>query len=434
MNRPQRTLAHETVFEGVGLHTGQHCRLALTPLPAGSGLKFFRTDLSAEIPVDPTRVTGTARGTTLTGEKGAQIHTVEHLLAALSGLGIDNLRIGLDGAEMPILDGSSRAFVEGLKAVGVVDQSALVDPLVVTEAFEISENGTLMRVEPAEVLILDVMIDFPYPGLEKQRARFEWAEGSFERDLAGARTFCFEHEIEALRSQGLIKGGSLDNALVVGAQGLLNGPLRFENEFARHKTLDLLGDLMLLNRPLRAKVTVVKGGHKYHVRLAQAIQERANKSKGKNGMTLDIEEIQKILPHRFPFLFVDRIVELDPGKRAVGLKNVTMNEPYFQGHFPGHPIMPGVIILEAMAQVGGIALLRGRTDGLNIMYFAAADNVRWRRPVKPGDQLRLEVDIVMSRGKLVKAAGKAFVDGQVAAEADITCVLVDPNAEEKGGH
>jgi UDP-3-O-[3-hydroxymyristoyl] N-acetylglucosamine deacetylase/3-hydroxyacyl-[acyl-carrier-protein] dehydratase len=429
VNRPQRTLGREAAFEGVGLHTGKTCRLQVKPLPTGSGIRFYRTDLSAEVPVDPDRVTGTVRGTTLTGEKGAEVHTVEHFLAAAAGLGLDNLRVELDGEEMPILDGSSKPYLEGLRAAGVKDQDRPVDPLRVSVPLEIREGGARLRIEPSDHLVLDVTVAFPYPGLENQRVVFEWADGAFERELAPARTFCFEEEVEGLRAQGLIRGGSLDCALVVGKKGVLNGPLRFENEFARHKALDLMGDLMLLNRPLQGRVIVERSGHRYNVRLAKAIRDAARNPKG--GAMLDIEEIQKVLPHRYPFLFVDRILELDPGKRAVGIKNVTFDEPFFQGHFPGHPIMPGVLILEAMAQVGGLALLKGRDGGSNMMYFAAADNVRFRRPVKPGDQLRLEVEIISSRGKLVKAAGKAWVDGQIASEAEITCVLVDLAADGK---
>ena len=236
----------------------------------------------------------------------------------------------------------------------------------------------------------------------------------------------------------MIKGGDLTCALVIGKKGLLNGPYRFEDEIVRHKTLDLLGDLTLLNRPLWAKVTTRKAGHKYHVELAKAILKKfgagdtrsATALKGES--MLDINEIQKILPHRYPFLFVDRILELEPNKRVVGLKNVTVNEPFFQGHFPGHPIMPGVLVIEAMAQVGGIAFLCDKGNAGKILYLAGVDDARFRKPILPGDQIRFEVDVVSVRSKIGKVHGKAIVDGQVAVEADITCAIVDMQSLEKG--
>jgi UDP-3-O-[3-hydroxymyristoyl] N-acetylglucosamine deacetylase/3-hydroxyacyl-[acyl-carrier-protein] dehydratase len=368
-------------------------------------------------------VTGTARGTSLTGEKGAELHTVEHFLAAVSGLGLTNLRVDVTGEEMPILDGSSRDFVAGFRSAGVVDQDKEAIPFRPKETIVLEENGTKMRVEPSDRLVLDVVSSFDSPGLERQTMRFEWADGAFEKELEGARTFCMESDLETLRQQGLIKGATLQCGLVYGKTGAMNGPLRYENEVARHKTLDLLGDLALLNRPLEAHVTVERGGHKYHVMLAKALQEQMQ-SKPLGGLMLDTLEVQKILPHRPPFLLVDRILEVEPQKRAVGIKNVTINEDFFRGHFPGQPLMPGVLILEAMAQVGGVAFLHGAQPG-SIVLFAAADNVRWRRPVVPGDTLRMEVELTQVRSRLIKAHGVAMVEGQVVAEADITCMRAE---------
>ncbi len=430
----QKTIARPFDFEGVGLHTGKKCRVKVSPLPEDSGLKFFRSDLNAEIPVTPEAVSSTQRGTALTGEKGAVIHTVEHFLATVQGLGVTNLKIEMDAEEMPIMDGSAAPFCQMFKESGIAQQAKSLEPLRITSTIELQFGETLLKAEPAQGLELDVVTSFPYPGLENQKKTFSLLNQSFETELASARTFCFEEEVEQLRRQGLIKGGNLDCAIVMGKKGILNGPFRYEDEIVRHKTLDLLGDLTLLNRPLWAKVTVKKAGHRYHVELAKAIlkqagkgQETAKPALGEKAM-LDILEIQKTLPHRYPFLLVDRILELEPNKRVVGIKNVSVNEPFFEGHFPGHPVMPGVLIIEAMAQVGGIALLKA-TEGSEgkIMYLAGVDNARFRRPALPGDQIRFEVEILSNRGKAAKFTGKAYIDGKVAVEADIMCMMMSKN-------
>jgi UDP-3-O-[3-hydroxymyristoyl] N-acetylglucosamine deacetylase / 3-hydroxyacyl-[acyl-carrier-protein] dehydratase len=436
--RFQRTIAHPFSFEGIGLHTGKNCRVVVSPLSEGSGIRFFRSDLNAEIPITPEAVSSTARGTTLSGDKKAIIHTIEHFLATINGCGINNLKVDMDSEEMPILDGSAAAFCDFFKKAGMVEQKKNIFPLKVTEPIELSFGDVYLKAEPAEGLELDVTISFPYPGLESQKKIFRLPEQSFESELACARTFCFEEEIEELRRQGLIKGGDLSCALVIGKKGVLNGPFRYEDEIVRHKTLDLLGDLMLLNRPLLAKVTVRKAGHRYHVELAKAILKKFGngtkkiKPVSKEETMLDILEIQKILPHRYPFLLVDRILELEPNKRVVGIKNVTVNEPFFQGHFPGHPIMPGVLIIEAMAQVGGMALLTGGDENSGkILYLAGIDNARFRKPITPGDQIRFEIDVLFNRGKIAKVSGKALVDGQLAVEAEITCAIVEKDASKK---
>jgi UDP-3-O-[3-hydroxymyristoyl] N-acetylglucosamine deacetylase/3-hydroxyacyl-[acyl-carrier-protein] dehydratase len=406
----------------------------VSPLPAGSGIRFRRSDLGADIPLSPESVTATARGTTLSGEGGAKVHTVEHFLAAARGLGIDNLGVEMDAEEMPILDGSALRFCEMFREAGAKGQGALVEPIRVTETLELTFGDVSVKAEPAEGLSLEVHTSFPYPGLEGQRKVFRLGEDDFEKELAPARTFCFEEEVEALRKQGLIKGGNLECALVIGKKGVLNGPFRFEDEIVRHKTMDLLGDLSLLNRPLWAKVTVRKAGHRTHVELAKAILGRFGKAAGpkKNGgeRTMDVTEIQKVLPHRYPFLLVDRILELEPDKRVVGLKNVTANEPFFQGHFPGDPIMPGVLILEAMAQTGGVAFLSedgGKGKGV---YFGGIEKARFRKPVRPGDQIRFEIEVVYRRSNIGKISGKALVDGKVVCEAEMTCAIVDPTEKK----
>lgn len=433
----QKTVAHPFVFEGNGLHTGKRCTVRVSPLPEDSGLKFFRSDLKAEIPVTPEAVSSTKRGTALTGEKNAVIHTIEHFLATVHGLGITNLKVEMDSEEMPIMDGSAAPFCKMFKEAGIEQQEKTIEPLRITAPIELNFGETLLKAEPAQGLQLNVATSFPYPGLENQKRTFNLPGQSFESELASARTFCFEDEVEELRRQGLIKGGNLECAIVLGKKGVLNGPFRYEDEIVRHKTLDLLGDLTLLNRPLWAKVTVKKAGHRYHVELAKAILKQAGNGGWKlkpnlgEGAMLDITEIQKILPHRYPFLLVDRILEAVPNKRVVAIKNVTINEPFFQGHFPGNPIMPGVLVIEAMAQASGGALLTedgGKGKGL---YLAGIENARFRRPIRPGDQIRFEVDVILRRSNIAKVRGKAIVDGQVAVEADITSAIVDQTTEEK---
>lgn len=436
--RSQRTIQKQFSFQGVGLHTGKVGRVKVSPLPTGSGIRFYRSDLNAEIPLSPHGVTATARGTTLTGEKNASIHTVEHFLAAAHGMGMDNLRVEMDSEEMPIMDGSSANFCRMFQEAGAVEQGSPVAPLKVTSTMEMSFGDTYLKVEPAEGLYLDVTTSFPYPGLENQQKAFHLRAGSFEEELASARTFCFEEEVQQLRAQGLIKGGDLNCALVIGKKGVLNGPFRFEDEIVRHKTLDLLGDLTLLNRPLWAKVTVKKAGHRSHVEMAKAILEKfgtaAEKSKinPRGDSMLDILQIQKILPHRYPFLLVDRILELEPNKRVIGIKNVTINEPFFQGHFPGYPIMPGVLVIEAMAQVGGVLFLSENESKGKNLFLAGVENARFRKPIVPGDQIRFEVEVVFRRSTIGKVAAKAYVDGQVAVEAEMTCAIVDQDMGKKG--
>ena len=352
-------------------------------------------------------------------------------------MGIDNLKVEMDSEEMPILDGSAVPFCDLFLAAGIEDQKELISPLRVTEPMELTFGDISLKVEPADGLFLDVTTSFPFEGLENQNRTFRLTEGAFSKELAGARTFCFEDEIEQLKRQGLIKGGDFSCAVVIGKKGLVNGPFRFEDEIVRHKTLDLLGDLTLMNRPLWAKVTVRKAGHKTHVELAKAILNKFGKeggsvpAKARGGKMMDITEILKVLPHRFPFLLVDRILELEPNKRVVGIKNVTINEPFFQGHFPGHPIMPGVLVIEAMAQVGGVAFLCDESNKGKILYLAGVDNARFRKPIVPGDQIRFEIDVVFVRAKIGKISGKAIVDGQVAVEAEITCAIVDQNMAKK---
>ncbi len=350
------------------------------------------------------------------------VHTVEHVLAAVAGMGIDDLTIDMNGPEPPILDGSAAPFVEALSAAGLADLEGAPDFLDLTEPLRIIDGASVYEAYPAAQLELDVTIEFPHPLIGKQSLQFALTQESFAAELSRARTFGFTHEVDALREKGLIKGASLDNAVVLDDSDILSGELRWSDEFVRHKAMDCVGDLALAGARVRARIVAVKPSHRGTVTLVRELVKAARKEKS----MYTIEDIMKVLPHRYPFLLVDRILEIEEKKRIVGLKNVTINEPFFQGHFPGHPIMPGVLIIEAMAQVGGMLLLGSVPDpDTKVVYFMSLDNVKFRRPVKPGDQLRFELDVVQLRGTVVKMRGVGKVDGEVVVEADMAATIRD---------
>jgi len=423
MSAMRRTIAREVTLEGVGLHLGEPCRITFRPGEAGCGVVFRRVDLPGA-PVTPARVEHAVlseRHTQL-GEGDGALHTVEHVLAAVAGLELDDLMIEMDAPEPPILDGSALPFLEALASAGIAAHAGRVHVLTVSRPVAVTVGDARYEVLPASSLSLKVSIDFPHPLIGRQTCDLPITPDTFARELAPARTFGFVREVEALRGMGLIRGASTKNAVVLDDTGLVDATLRWPDEFARHKAMDCLGDLALLGGRLRARVIAERPSHRGTVTL---VRELVNQSAMETRM-LGIEEIMRVLPHRYPFLLVDRILELEPGKRVVGIKNVTINEPFFEGHFPGHPIMPGVLIVEAMAQVGGMLLL-GAVEGpeSKVVYFTSLDNVKWRRPVKPGDQLRCELDVVQIRGRVCKMHGVARVDGEAVCEADMGAMVID---------
>lgn len=421
MNR--RTIARPVSLEGIGLHLGAACRISFQPAPSGAGISFCRTDLanSPTIPALAEHAVLAERHTQL-GADPVSVHTVEHVLAAVCGCGIDDLRIELDAAEPPIMDGSAAPFVDALLAAGIVEHAGKPDVLALKRPVRVTDGDSEYEAVPAPELELTVTIDFPHPTIGVQRGCYRVTRDVFARELAPARTFGFVHEVEALRAKGLIRGASLDNAVVLDENGVLGTTLRWPDEFVRHKALDCVGDLALAGGRVRAKVTAIKPSHRGTVQLVRAMREAI----AKETSVIEIEEIMKLLPHRYPFLLVDRVLEIEDGKRIVGLKNVTINEPFFQGHFPGHPIMPGVLIIEAMAQVGGMLLMGSVPNPESkVVYFTSLNNVKWRRPVKPGDQLRFELDLLQVRGMVCKMSGVAKVDGEVVAEAEMGAMVRD---------
>ncbi len=462
MRQQQQTIAHPVSFDGVGLHTGNQSTITFHPAPENYGFRFVRTDLasSPEIPADVDLVTDISRGTTLTKD-GASVHTVEHVLAALVGLEIDNCRIELTANEPPVGDGSSLPFTEALMKAGVVEQKAARQVIVIDQVVKYvnDDKGVEIIALPNDEFRMTVMIDYQNPALGRQHSGLFNLHTEFAREFAPARTFCFLTEVEMLRREGLIKGGRLDNAIVIvdkeidqnevdemstrlgiegsvvlGSTGVLNnGRMRFPNEPARHKLLDMLGDLALAGAPIKAHILAARPGHASNIEFARKIKRLAEQKhmlkrlnlKSEGEFVLDINAIMKILPHRYPFLLVDRIVELDTeAGTIVGLKNVTINEPFFNGHFPGQPIMPGVLIVEAMAQTGGMLLMNHLTaEGGKLAYFMGINNCKFRKPVVPGDQIQFEVSLRSKRFNTFMMTGRATVDGALVAEADLTIAL-----------
>jgi UDP-3-O-[3-hydroxymyristoyl] N-acetylglucosamine deacetylase/3-hydroxyacyl-[acyl-carrier-protein] dehydratase len=439
----QQTLNRPASFSGIGLHSGNRVNMTILPAPANSGVRFRRVDLEGkpEIEARVENVADTNRSTTL-AKGNVKVHTVEHVLAALAGYGIDNAVVELDANEPPIADGSSREFCKIIQAAGIAPLAEPKEFFTPKEPIEIRHGETVMTLFPDENFKV-TCTSADKQGRFTQFYSTEITPKTWEKELAHARTFCFYEEIEFLFKNGLIKGGSLENAIVIRDDAVLTTePLRYPEEFVRHKMLDIVGDLSLLGKTIRGHVIAVRPGHAGNCELVRKIVEQINKpiraaqtfvplptgdvpaAPPADVGAMDIEQIMKLLPHRYPILLVDKILKLE-GTKIVGLKNVTVNEPYFQGHFPGHPIMPGVLQLEAMAQVGGLMMMKHAEAVRQLAYFMSAESVKWRKPVLPGDTLIIEVELVKSRGKICKAKGVCKVAGEVVSEAEVTFMLRD---------
>ena len=467
MTEQQHTLKQPVALMGVGLHTGEKVTIELCPAPANHGYKFQRVDLEDApiINADVDLVVSTERGTTLES-KGVRVYTTEHVLAALVGCGVDNALIKISGQEIPILDGSALPYVKAIDSVGTEAQDAE------RIYFELDENipweDTEKQIEflaiPDKVYRLTVMVDYNSPVLGTQHASM-YNLDEFKQEIAPCRTFVFLRELEYLAGNNLIKGGDLDNAIVlvdrldvsqeelnrlakllgkenleisIEGIGVLNSlKLQYENEPARHKLLDIVGDLALIGRPIKAHILAARPGHSGNVRFAKVLKDQIKKQQGK-GKYFDltkeplytIQDIERMLPHRYPFLLVDKVMELNETS-IIGVKNVTMNEPMFTGHFPGNPVFPGVLQIEAMAQVGGIFALSGVEDAhLYSTYFMKIDKVKFKSKVVPGDTLVFELNLLSPiRRGLVEMGGTAYVNGKPVMEAEMLAQIIKDKTE-----
>lgn len=462
MIEQQRTLKSAIKLQGIGLHTGEKVTVEICPAPDNHGYKFQRVDLEGEpiIKADVDLVVATDRGTTLE-YKGARVYTTEHILAALYGCQVDNALIKIDAPEVPIMDGSSLTFVKAIEEVGYEEQLSVREYFILDEIipWEDTEKGIEFLAVPDQNYRITVMVDYKSPVLGTQHASM-YNIGEFKEHFAACRTFVFLRELEFLATNNLIKGGDLDNAIVlvertdvsqeelnrlakllgkedlkisIDGIGVLNSTkLQFENEPARHKLLDIVGDLALVGKPIKAHILAARPGHFGNVRFAKVLKDQIKKQE-QAGRKFDLTkdplyttcDIEKILPHRYPFLMVDKIMEINENS-IIGVKNITMNEPIFTGHFPGNPVFPGVLQIEAMAQVGGIfALSKVEDPHLYSTYFMKIDKVKFKQKVVPGDTVVFELSLLSPiRRGLVEMIGRAFVNGKLVVEAEMLAQII----------
>jgi UDP-3-O-[3-hydroxymyristoyl] N-acetylglucosamine deacetylase/3-hydroxyacyl-[acyl-carrier-protein] dehydratase len=432
----QCTIGREISCSGIGLHTGKVNKAIFKPAAPNYGIKFVRTDLKEKFSVSAVyeNVLGIARGTTI-GIDNVIVYTVEHLLSALYGLGIDNLEIDLDNNEPPVFDGSSEFFVKTLLKAGVVEQGSereyitLKEPVVYRSENE--NNSVEITAYPSDELKIDFKVDYNHPLVGKQQIALPITKDSFIKDIAPSRTFCFDFEIEPIKKQGLAKGGRLENTVVVGIDRIHNpGELKYKDEFVRHKVLDLLGDMYLLGKPLKAHIVAVRSGHAHNINFVKKIagtvkpeKSKISHSISKDRQEFNTDEIKSVIPHREPFLMIDRVVISWEEKSATGYKHLTGKEDFFRGHFPGNPIMPGVLIVEAMAQTACVLILSRPEHRGKIAYFVTIDKVKFRKPVLPGDVLELKIQGITARGRSGKARAEAFVKGNLVTESEFMFML-----------
>ena len=447
--RMQRTLKDPVEYKGVGLHSGKEINITVRPAEAGNGVTFVRTDLDSQPVVRAHGANMKARQRRTCIQDGrAEVYTCEHLLAALYALDIDNAVVEIDGEEVPGLDGAAGEFFRGLRDSGVVESRTPRPVYAVKQPIYVREGAASIVALPGSgKLTIEYHLDYPHhlgegdangkangngahgAGAKQQIVGFEMSPENFERDIAPARTFVFEHEVEALRAAGLGKGANSQNTLVVGPDGPQENTLQWDDELARHKILDLIGDISNAGVDLDAHIIATRSGHGLNMALVKRILEEREREQEQgeapSDTGLDIRDILKLLPHRYPFLMIDRVIELDGFQKAVAVKNVTINEPFFQGHWPEQPIMPGVLQLEAMAQLAGVLLLRKLENTGKLAVLWSIDKVKLRGAVVPGDQLRIEVETIRARPAVGHVRARCKVAGRLVAEAELKFTLVD---------
>ena len=434
MSDRQKTFSREVTLEGPGLFSGEPATLTFAPASPGSGITFVREQdgKAASIPAVVQNVLKRPRRTCL--RNGTLfVETVEHCMAALAGMGVSNAVVRVSGGhsgELPGGDGSSRPFVEAIQEAGLAEQDAPLEPLVIRKPVQVSAEGATLAALPGPTDRLEVIYDFEAPPpVGRQTVSFRLGDDDFIENLAPARTFVWENEAKELRARGLGKHLTPKELLVISPTGPIDNTFRFADECCRHKVLDLIGDLFLVGRPLRGRIVAYKSGHHLNHLLARKLLEQEEASQRQNlvhrDAEMDIRRIQRILPHRYPMLMVDRVLEIVGDAKATGIKNVTFNDVFFQGHYPGTPIMPGVLIVEAMAQLGGLLLSRKLEHTGKLAILLSMDKVKMRHPVVPGDQLLLEAVAVRVKSRTGHVRCKAFVGDKMACEADIKFMLVD---------
>ena len=441
----QRSILREVSISGKSLHTGEEVHLTLKPAPVNHGIVFQRLDLFGKPELKPSIefVTDLVRSTTI-ADGHAKVHTVEHVLSALSGCGIDNVLIEMDASEPPILDGSAKHFVNLIQQAEPVEQDAERSYFVLEEPVSVTRGGSSIIALPHDGLRI-TCTSTDDRGIHTQHLSLDIDPESYIAQIAPARTFTIYEDIEELLKLGKIKGGSLDSAIVIkGDKVLSKEPLRFKDEFVRHKMLDIIGDIVLVGMPVKAHFVAVRPGHALNAELSKVLHKKLlAKIKGKKKATatkklevtsepekaMDIRRVMDLLPHRYPFILVDRVIEIVDDDELVALKNVTINEPFFQGHYPGRPVMPGVLQVEAMAQAAGLLLLRRLSiEDNKIAFFMSADKIKFRQAVEPGDSIKIRVKLIKIRGnKIATAASECTVGDKVVSSAELMFMLVETN-------
>jgi len=434
----QKTIKNSVTLSGIGLHSGKAVKMTIKPAGENAGVIFVRVDLPGKLPVKVC-VANAVMDEKVTRcsaieYQGVRIYTIEHLMAALSGLGIDNVTIDIDAEEIPGLDGSSLEFFKALKQAEVVEQKAEKNIFVIQEPIVVANKNSTVVIVPHDQLHISYTLDYDHPLLRSQYFSQSIDNASFAKELAPARTFCLESEVNEIKAHGLAQGANYQNTLVMSSKGPLENTMRFPDECVRHKVLDVVGDLFLLGYPVQGAIFATKSGHRLNRALVKKIEAQRQKYATVSyppavpeapGRVFNINEIMKILPHRYPFLLVDRVIEIEPGKKGIGIKNVTINDGFFQGHFPQKPVMPGVIMIEAMAQTAGVVVLTSGAHNGKVALFMSISDVKFRKVVNPGDQLLMEVEIIRDRERTAHVKGIGRVDGEVAIEADMMFSYTD---------